>query len=58
MTILHENSSYAHARCITIYIKGLLNVRLSQYRCGGENLLQGEKSLFTLLTPFELGIFL
>jgi hypothetical protein len=58
MTILHENSSYAHVRCIIINIKVLLNVGLIQYGCGGEKLLQGEKSLFTFLTPFELGVFL
>jgi hypothetical protein len=35
---LHEHS-YARARCITIHIKGLLDIRLSQNRCGGEKLL-------------------
>jgi hypothetical protein len=58
MTILYENSSYARARCITIYIKGLLNVTLSQYGRGGEKILQGEKSLFTFFTSFELGVLL
>jgi hypothetical protein len=36
----------------------LLDVRLSQYGCSGEKLLQSEKNLFTLWTPFELGILL
>jgi hypothetical protein len=31
---------------------------LSQYGHGGEKFLQSEKSLFTLLTPIELGILL
>jgi hypothetical protein len=55
--MLHENS-YARAGCITINIEGLLNVGLSQYGCDGEKLLQGEKILFTFLTPFELSIVL
>jgi hypothetical protein len=46
------------ARCITIHIKRLLNVGLSQYRCGSEELLQSEKGIFALRAPFELGIFL
>jgi hypothetical protein len=58
MTILHQYTSNAHAGCITIHIKLLLNVGLSQYRCSGEKLLQSEKCLFTLRTPFELGVLL
>jgi hypothetical protein len=58
MTVLHDNSSYARVICITIHIKGFLDVELSQYGCGGEKLLQSEEILFTLFTPFELGILL
>jgi hypothetical protein len=57
-TILHEYASNTHVGCITIYIEELLNVGLSQYRCSGEKLLKSEKCLFTLQTPFELGILL
>jgi hypothetical protein len=58
MTISHEHSSYAYARCITIHIKGLLDVRLSQHGCGGEKLLQSEENVLTLLTPIKLDILL
>jgi hypothetical protein len=43
------------AGCITIHIKRLLDVGLSQYRCSSEELLQSEKGFFALRAPFELG---
>jgi hypothetical protein len=55
---LHEHASNTRARCITIHIKGLLNIGLSQYMCSGEKLLQSEKCFSTLRTPFELSILL
>jgi hypothetical protein len=56
-TILHQYSSNTHAGCITIHIERLLNVGLSQYRCGSEELLQSEKGFCALQAPFELGLF-
>jgi hypothetical protein len=58
MTILHQYSSNTRAGCITIHIKWLLNVGLSQYRCSGEELLQNEKGVFALWALFELGLLL
>jgi hypothetical protein len=57
-TILHQYSSNTRAGCITKHIKRLLNVGLSQYKCGSEELLQSEKGFFTLRAPFKLGLFL
>jgi hypothetical protein len=57
-TILHQHSSNTHAGCITIHIKRLLDVGLSQHGRGGEELLQGEKGFFALWAPFELGFHL
>jgi hypothetical protein len=47
-----------HVECITIHIKRLLDVRLSQHRCNSEELLQSEKDFFTLWVLFELGFLL
>jgi hypothetical protein len=58
MTAMHQYSSYTRAGCITIHIKRLLDVGLSQHRCSSEELLQSEKSLFALWAPFELGFLL
>jgi hypothetical protein len=58
MTILYQYSSNTRAGCITIHIKQLLDVGLSQHRCSSEELLQGEKGFFTLQAPFELGFLL
>jgi hypothetical protein len=55
---LHQYSSNTHARCITIHIKQFLDVELSQHKHCGEELLQSEKSFFTLLALFELGFLL
>jgi hypothetical protein len=55
---LHQYASNVCAGCITIYVKQLVNVELSQYRCSGEKLLQSEECLFTLWAPFELDVLL
>jgi hypothetical protein len=57
-TILHQDSSNTRAGCITIHIKRLLDVGLSQYRRSSEELLQSEKSFFALRAPFEFGFLL
>jgi hypothetical protein len=57
-TILHQYSPYSHAGCITIHIKWLLDVGLSQHMHSGDELLQGEKGFFTLWALFELGFLL
>jgi hypothetical protein len=57
-TILHQYSSNTRAECVTIHIKRLLNVGLSQYKCGSEELLQSEKDLFALWASFKLDLFL
>jgi hypothetical protein len=56
--LLHEYPSYTRARHITIHVKWVLDVRLSQHGCSRQKLLQREKHLFTLLTPHKLGILL
>jgi hypothetical protein len=56
MTVLHQYSSNTHAGCITIHIKRLLDVGLSQYKCI-EELLQSKKGVFALWAPFKLGPF-
>jgi hypothetical protein len=58
MTIFNQYASNACVRCITLHIKWLVNVGLSQHRCSGEELLQGEECLFILWAPFELGVLL
>jgi hypothetical protein len=58
MAILHQYSSNTHAGCITIHMKRLLDVGLSQHRCSSEELLQSEKGLFALRAPFEFGFLL
>jgi hypothetical protein len=35
MTILHQYASNACAGCITLYVKRLVNVEMSQHRCSG-----------------------
>jgi hypothetical protein len=57
-TILHEYSPNTRAGCITIHIKRLLDVGLSQHRCSSEELPQSEKGFFALRAPFELGFLL
>jgi hypothetical protein len=56
MTILHQYTSNAHARCITKHIKRLLDVGLRQHSCSDEELFQSEKNFFALQDPFELGL--
>jgi hypothetical protein len=55
-TILHQYPSYTRVRCIIIHIKRLFDVRLSQYRCNSEELLQSD--FFVLRVSFELGFLL
>jgi hypothetical protein len=58
VTILHQYASNICVGCITIHIKRLLNVGISQHRCCGEELLHSEKSFFALRAPFELGMII
>jgi hypothetical protein len=57
-TILHQYASNTRAGCITIHIKQLLDVGLSQQMCSGEELLKSEKIFFALRAPIELGFLL
>jgi hypothetical protein len=41
MTFLHENTTKPSARCITVNIEGLRDVRLCQHRRCSQQLLQG-----------------
>jgi hypothetical protein len=57
MTILHQYSFNTRIGRITIHIKRLLNVGLSQHMCSSKELFQSEKDFFALWAPFELGLF-
>ncbi|PON52358.1 hypothetical protein PanWU01x14_209940 [Parasponia andersonii] len=50
-SILHQDTSQTQIRSIGIHHIRLVTVRNSKNRCGGQTLLQSDKSFFTLVIP-------
>jgi hypothetical protein len=57
MTFLHEDIAKPSARCITVNIEGLCDVRLCQHRRCSQQLLQGLERFTTLGIPDEFLFF-
>jgi hypothetical protein len=57
-TSLHENTTKPSARCITVNIEGLCDVRLCQHKRCSQQLLQGLERFIMLGIPDKFLIFL
>jgi hypothetical protein len=58
MTVLQKSTAKPSARCITINIKGLGDVRLCQHMRCSQQLLQSLECFITLCIPDKLLLFL
>jgi hypothetical protein len=58
MTVLHNNTTKLSARCITINIEGLHDVRLCQHRRCHQSVLQSLECFITLYIPEVLLLYL
>jgi hypothetical protein len=58
VTFLHEHIAQPSARCITVHIEGLCDVRLCQHRGCSQHLLQSSERFITLSIPEKFLLFL